>query len=137
MRFHPAVAERRFLVGGYINLGIQALLPGLWSLPPLASTPTSLASLELTPPAGSARSQCQLMRVFERTRAEALWRIVRQQDSGSVTKEAAVGAFFSNNEGMAGFWCDHPLAYQDVGRDREGSMERDCPGRTSDSDSDF
>ena len=26
----------------------------------------------------------------ERTRAEALWRIVRQQDSGSVTKEAAV-----------------------------------------------
>lgn len=73
----------------------------------------------------------------ERTRAEALWRIVRQQDSTDVTKEAAVEAFFSNNEGMARFWCDPPLAYQDAGRDREGSMERSCPKRTSDSDSDF
>ena len=73
----------------------------------------------------------------ERCRAEALWRIVREREPGSISKEAAVDAFFSNNEGMARFWCDPPLAYQDVGRDREGSMERDCPGRPSDSDSDF
>jgi hypothetical protein len=73
----------------------------------------------------------------ERCRAEALWRIVREREPGSVSKEAAVDAFFSNNEGMARFWCDPPLAYQDVGRDREGSMERDCPGRSSGSDSDF
>lgn len=73
----------------------------------------------------------------ERTRAEALWRIVREKDSNNVSKDAAVEAFFSNNEGMARFWCDPPLAYQDVGRDREGSMDRPCPGREFDSDSDF
>ena len=73
----------------------------------------------------------------ERTQAEALWRTVREKDSNNVSKDAAVEAFFSNNEGMARFWCDPPLAYQDEGRDREGSMDRLCPGREFDSDSDF
>ena len=53
-----AVPRRRLCKPGYPGVAARFV-----DLATLASTPTSLASLELTPPAGSARSQCQLMRV--------------------------------------------------------------------------